>query len=103
MGSYELRGGFYIDRENLLSKQQSKLLVRSNLYLCKELTVLSLAKDSYVTLEFKTLDGNLTNDVRRVELSDNKDLEIMFTVPTNLRETSCTLDTTVAGKELSIS
>ncbi len=31
---YELRGGFYIDRENLLSKQQATLLVRANLYLC---------------------------------------------------------------------
>ena len=100
--TYELRGGFYVDRENLLSKQQAKLLVRSNLYLCQEQTSLAIAKNSYVTLEFKTLDGDLKKDVRRVLLSDNNDTEIIFTVPTNLRELSCRLDTTVAGKNLNI-
>eukprot|EP00486_Rosalina_sp_Unknown_P013750 CAMPEP_0201592464 /NCGR_PEP_ID=MMETSP0190_2-20130828/190352_1 /ASSEMBLY_ACC=CAM_ASM_000263 /TAXON_ID=37353 /ORGANISM="Rosalina sp." /LENGTH=1532 /DNA_ID=CAMNT_0048051251 /DNA_START=647 /DNA_END=5242 /DNA_ORIENTATION=- len=98
--TYELRGGFYIDRENLLSKQQAKLLIRSNLYLCQEQTTVGIIGSSYVTLEFKTLDGDLKKDVRRVQLSDNDDAEIMFTVPTNLREISCRLDASIGDKKL---
>eukprot|EP01083_Nonionella_stella_P280997 956133_1 len=101
---YELRGGFYIDRENLLSKQQATLLVRANLYLCNEQTSIAMASNpSFVTLEFKTLDGDIKKDVRRVQLADDSDAQITFTVPTNLREISCRLDTSVDSTQLDIS
>jgi len=100
---YSLRGGFYVDREQLVSKQTAKLLIRANLYLCQETASLGLCADSSVTLEFKTLDNAVKKDVRRVALSDSADTEVEFTVPTNLREVSAVLSTTVNGKELSIS
>ncbi len=58
---------------------------------------------SYVTLEFKTLDGDIKKDVRRVQLADDSDAEIIFTVPTHLREISCRLDTSVDSTQLDIS
>lgn len=78
--TYDLRGGFYIDRESLLSKQRAKCLIRSNLYLCQEMTSLNLCSDSYVTLQFQTLDGGEKKQVFRVNLKDNQDAEIEFTV-----------------------
>jgi len=100
---YSLRGGFYVDREQLLSKQTAKLLIRANLYLCQETATLGQTANSSVTLEFKTLDNAVKKDVRRVELTDTADTEIEFTVPTNLREVSCRLETMVNGEKLSIS
>ncbi len=91
---YKLRNGFCIDRENLLSKQQATLLVLVNVY---------NPSISYVTLEFKTLDGEATTDVRRVELKDDCDAEISVTVPTNLSEISCQLDASVGDTKLNIS
>jgi len=100
--SYELRGGFYIDREHLLSKQQAQLLIRSNLYLCQEQTSLRSAQDAYVTLKFKALNGEWSTQVHRVTLRDEADTEVLFTVPTNLLEVQCTLNTTVRAQSLSL-
>eukprot|EP01083_Nonionella_stella_P016822 46962_1 len=100
--SYTLRGGFYIDRENLLGKEQAKVLVRSNLYLCNEQTSVSLCSESFVTLEFNTLDGVTKRDVRKVSLKDDVDTEIVFTVPTNLKEIQCKLETSTGSTPLTI-
>ena len=76
--------------------------VGRDLYLCTQNTSLCACADSRVTLEFKTLDGAVKKDVRRVALRDDADTAVEFTVPTNLREVSCVVETTVDGKQLSI-
>jgi len=95
---YELRVGFYIEREHLLSKKTAKLVMRPNLFINE--FAISLVKNlTKCTLTTTTTDdvGSQSTRVVDVELKDTEETVAEFLVPVSLRTVECVLQGCVNG------
>merc|ERR1719285_975679 len=101
---YELRVGFYIEREHMLSKKTAKLVMRPNLFINE--FAISLVKNlKNCTLTMTTTDnvGAQCTRVVDVELKDTEETVSEFLVPVSLRTVECVLQGYVNGVTVSAS
>jgi len=101
---YELRVGFYIEREHMLSKKTAKLVMRPNLFINE--FAISLVKNlKKCTLTMTTTDdvGAKCTRVVDVELKDDEETVSEFLVPVSLRYVECELKGFVNGVTVSAS
>jgi hypothetical protein len=83
---YELKAGFYVDRESLIKGEKAQALIRPVLRLNGHPVSLTLLEQVRLTLESKNLDGiSTTKEIDGFELFEDKESKIDFKVPQNLQ------------------
>lgn len=106
--SYRLDVGFYVDRENLLSRQRATLLIRPGLFLQDTPIGLSILEDVELTIMSTTIDDvQSTQVVKNLELFEDGETKHEFRTPARLRTIRFDLKATAknisTGKDVSLS
>ena len=84
---YRLDVAFYVDRENLVSRQRATLLIRSGLFVNNTPIGLSILKDVELTIVSTTTDGvQSTQVVNDLELFEDAETKHEFRTPPRLSE-----------------
>ena len=90
--SYALHAGFHIDREQLLSRKQAKLIVRPVLKINGNPSSLKLLENPKLTIVSTTLDGvSTTLEVPEIALKHDAETIYEFNVPDRLRSLNVSL------------
>lgn len=89
---YDLKAGFYVDRESLMKREKAQVLVRPMLGLNGYPVSLSLLEHVRLTLVSTNIDGvTTTKEITGFELFEDKESIVEFQVPENLQSLGFTL------------
>ncbi len=89
---YEFRCGMHVDRESLLARRKSELILRPAVYLNQQLITLSRIKDLLLTVTVTDLDGiSSTQEIANFKIFEDREATYPFEVPANLNTISFTL------------
>jgi len=90
--SYELRAGFYVDREALLARKKATVLVRPSLYLNGTPVTLAVLEDPTLVIRSTDLDGvSSSREIPAFKLFEDRESVQEFQVPDNLQHLQFTL------------
>jgi len=99
--AYELRAGFYVDREALMPRKKATLLVRPTLYLNGIPVSLAILEDIALVIRSTDLDGvSSSREIPAFKLFEDRESTQEFQVPDNLREIEFTLKARVQNLSL---
>lgn len=98
--SYQLRAGFYVDREALLTQREATILVRPALFLADRMVSLKLLEE--VRLEITSVDASgisSSTEIRDFKVFEDREATHVFRVPPRMTS----LKMTLTGKVKSLS
>jgi hypothetical protein len=93
---YELQAGFHVNRESLLPRSKTGVIVRPNLTINGKPTSLSVLEDVQLTIESTDQQGTVTTKtVTDFKLFEDRESVLEFQVPQRLKKISFQLDAKV--------
>lgn len=97
---YILQAGMYIDREQMMKKQEAVVVVRANLYMNNRNISLANLTDVQFKLTMEDNVGDVRTRIEIIKLSDQQETLFNFTVPAELRSVTCVLTCKCNGERL---
>ncbi|MCK5942428.1 MAG: hypothetical protein KAI24_10695, partial [Planctomycetes bacterium] len=96
--SYDLTGGVHVDREAIIAGNTARMLIRPQLRLAGHPVSTRLLEDTLLTIVATDLDGkSTTQEVRGLDLADDRELVHEFRVPPRLSRLDVVLTAQVEG------